>query len=74
MKCFSCNADCRNGSYRCWNCGRVFKRRPYVKNVNIQKNYYQNRDEASTGSGVGAVLGLAAAIGGLLYLTNKDDE
>lgn len=73
MKCYSCNANCRNGSYKCWNCGRVFKRRPYVKNVNIQKNYYQERSNNNSGSGVGAVLGLAAAIGGLLYLTRDED-
>lgn len=73
MKCYSCNANCRNGSYKCWNCGRVFKRRPYVKNVNIQKNYYQERNDNNSGNGVGAVLGLAAAIGGLLYLTRDED-
>lgn len=73
MKCYSCNANCRNGSYKCWNCGRVFKRRPYVKNVNIQKNYYQERNDNNSGSGVGAVLGLAAAISGLLYLTRKEE-
>ena len=72
MKCFNCNSNCRNGSYKCWNCGRVFKRnRPYVKQVNIQKNYFERDDQES---GAGLLLGIAAAIGGYLYLTHDKDK
>ena len=73
MVCFNCNSNCRNGSYKCWKCGRVFhKKRSYVKQVNIQKNYYQNNEEESD-AGAGFLLGLAAAVGGFLFLTRDKD-
>ena len=70
MVCFNCNSNCRNGSYKCWNCGRVFhKKRSYVKQINIQKNYCHNNDEKGA-TGKGILLGLVAAVGGFLYLTS----
>lgn len=69
MRCFNCNANCQNGSRKCWHCGRVFhKKRSKVKNINIQNNYYQNDDSFGD-----IALGLAALVGGYLYLT-KDKE
>lgn len=71
MRCFNCNANCQNGSSKCWNCGRVFnKRRFKVKNVNIQNNYYHNKNDDFYGD---IALELAALVGGYLYLT-KDKE
>ena len=72
MKCFNCNSNCRNGSYKCWKCGRVFhKKRLYIKQVNIQKNYYPREDNCNSGAGL--VLGLAAAVGGFLLLTSDKE-
>ena len=72
MKCFNCNSNCRNGSYKCWKCGRVFhKKRSYVNQVNIQKNYYPREDNCNSGAGL--VLGLAAAVGGFLLLTSDKE-
>lgn len=72
MRCFNCNANCQNGSRKCWKCGRVFhKKRSTAKNINIQNNYYQKQNDDSYGD---IALGLAVLVGGYLYLTRDKEK
>lgn len=70
MVCYRCKAKCSKGSSYCWKCGKSFnsKKNVHVKNVKVQKIYYQEDDSVAGGSFI-----LGGLIGYLLG-TNKDDK